>query len=115
MTPKSPRKEDFPKEWSTINATTSIERGQAGVSKPGGFQTGGVSHFLGGKVLIVWRTISGMFLVGALHRLRKRTGTTRGKSPKKIRKIQRKMDAAFLLTVGSFLLTMEPFYLQLTI
>ena len=36
-----------------------------GEAKPGGFQTGGCPTFLG-KVQIVSRTLSGLFLVGAL-------------------------------------------------
>ena len=46
-------------------------------AKPGGFQTGGVSHFFSGKVQIVSRTLSGLFLVGALNGPRKRKGTNR--------------------------------------
>ena len=62
----------------------------------GGFQTGGGFHFFREKVHIVLRTLSGLFLVGALNRLRKRKGTNRenprtipeqiGKIPEKIRK-----------------------------
>ena len=41
-----------------------------GEAKPGGFQTGGVPTF-SGKVQIVSRTLSGLFLVDAVNRLRK--------------------------------------------
>ena len=45
------------KKWEKLNR---------GVSKPGGFP------LFSGKVLIVSRTLSGLFLVGAVHRPRKR-------------------------------------------
>ena len=47
-----------------------------GEAKLGGFQTGGFPTFFG-KVQIVSRTLSGLFLVGALNRPRKRKGTNR--------------------------------------
>ena len=67
-------------------------------AKPGGFQTGGFPTF-SGKVQIVSRTLSGLFLVGAVNRLRKRKRTNRenprrvpgqiGKIPKKSGKSQK--------------------------
>ena len=64
-------------------------------AKPGGFQTGGFPTFLG-KVQIVSRTLSGLFLVRALNRPRKRKRTNRedprrvpgqiGKFPKRTKK-----------------------------
>ena len=76
-------------------------------AKPGGFQTGGFPLF-SGKVQIVSRTLSGLFLVGAVDRPRKRKGTNRenprtipsksGKSrknresPKKGKKGQKRKD-----------------------
>ena len=64
-----------------------------GVSKPGGFP------LFSGKVQIVSRTLSGLFLVGALNRLRKRKRTNRenpwtipaqiGKIPEKSGKSQK--------------------------
>ena len=47
------------------------EKLNRGVSKPGGFP------LISGKVQIVSRTLSGLFLVGALHRPRKRKRTNR--------------------------------------
>ena len=47
------------------------------VSKPGGFP------LFSGKVQIVSRTLSGLFLVGALNRPRKRKGTNRG-NPRRV-------------------------------
>ena len=41
-------------------------------SKTRGFPKGGVSHFFSGEVLIVSRTLSGLFLVGAVTRPKKR-------------------------------------------
>ena len=38
-----------------------------------------------------------------------------GRGASKLGKDQRTKDAAFVITVGSFLLTVEPSYLQLTI
>ena len=38
-------------------------------AKPGGFQTGGVSHFFGERSRLRRRPLSGLFLVGALNRL----------------------------------------------
>ena len=51
-------------------------------AKPGGFQTGAFPLF-SGKVQIVSRTLSGLFLVGALKRprFRKRKGTNRENPP----------------------------------
>ena len=51
-------------------------------AKPGGFQTRVFPTFLG-KVQIVSRTLSGLFLVGALNRPRKRKRTNR-KNPRTI-------------------------------
>ena len=54
-------------------------------AKPGGFLTGGFPTF-SGKVQIVSRTLSGLFLVGAVNRPRKRERTNRenpGESPDK--------------------------------
>ena len=51
------------------------EKLNRGVSKPGGFP------LFSGKVQIVSRTLSGLFLVGALYRLRKRKGTNRENPP----------------------------------
>ena len=50
-------------------------------AQPGGFQTGGFPTDLSGKVQIVSRTLSGLFLVGALNRPRKRERNESGKSP----------------------------------
>ena len=44
------------------------EKLNRGVSKPGDFQTGGLPTFFG-KVQSVSRTLSGLFLAGAVHRL----------------------------------------------
>ena len=49
-------------------------------AKPGGFQTRVSPTDLSGKVQIVSRTLSGLFLVGALNRPRKRKGLI-GKIP----------------------------------
>ena len=67
-------------------------------AKPGGFQTRVFPTFLG-KVQIVSRTLSGLFLVGALNRPRKRKRTNRenprtipeqiGKIPEKSGKSQK--------------------------
>ena len=46
-----------------------------------GFPNRGVSHFFSGKVQIVSRTLSGLFLVGAPKRPRKRKRDESGKSP----------------------------------
>ena len=51
------------------------EKLNRGVSKPGCFP------LFSGKVQIVSRTLSGLFLVGALNRLRKRKRDASGKSP----------------------------------
>ena len=66
-----------------------------GEAKPGGFQTRVFPTFLG-KVQIVSRTLSGLFLVGALNRPRKRKRTNRenprtipeqiGKTPERTKK-----------------------------
>ena len=67
------------KPLSGILKTSKI-RGQKsnalGEAKPGGFQTRGFPTFFG-KVQIVSRTLSGLFLVGALNRPRKRKRTNR--------------------------------------
>ena len=42
--------------------------------KAGGFPNRGGSHFFSGKVRIVSQTLSGLFLVGAVRRPRKRKG-----------------------------------------
>ena len=63
-----------------------------GVSKPGGFQTGGFPTF-SRKVQIVSRTLSGLFLVGAVNRPRKRKRTNRENArtiPEQIGKIPEK-------------------------
>ena len=67
-------------------------------AKPGGFQTVGFPTF-SGKVQIVSQTLSGLFLVGAVNRPRKRKRTNRenlrrvpgqiGKIPKKSGKSQK--------------------------
>ena len=62
-------------------------------AKPGGFQTGGFPTFFSGKVQIVSRTLSGLFLVGALNRLWKRKRTNRENPrtiPEQIGKIPQK-------------------------
>ena len=46
-------------------------------AEPGGFQTGGFPIFFWDKVRIVSRTLSGLFLVGAVNRPRKRNRTNR--------------------------------------
>ena len=52
-------------EWLLVGPThTSLLR----KAKPGGFQTGGVATFFG-KVQIVSRTLSGLFLLGAVNTL----------------------------------------------
>ena len=61
-------------------------------AKPGGFQTGGFPIF-SGKVRIVSRTLSGLFLLGAANRPRKRKRTSREnprRVPEQIRKILEK-------------------------
>ena len=56
-------------------------------AKPGGFQTR-VFPIYAGKVQIVSRTLSGLFLVGALNRPRKRTNRENPRTiPEQIRKI----------------------------
>ena len=80
---------------------TNCEKLTRGGSKPGGFP------LFSGKVQIVSRTLSGLFLVGALNRPRKRKGTNRenprrenpltipeqtGKIPKKSGKSQKRKD-----------------------
>ena len=50
-------------------------------AKPGGFQTRVFPPLFSGKVQIVSWTLSGLFLVGALNRPRKRKRTKSGKSP----------------------------------
>ena len=70
-------------------------------AKPGGFQTGGFPTFFFGKGPgIVPRTLSGLFLLGAVNRPRKRKRTNRenprtipeqiGKIPKKIGKVPKR-------------------------
>ena len=69
--------------------------------KPGGFQTGGFPF--SGKVRIVSRTLSGLFLVGAVNRPRKRQRTNRenpwtipgqiGKLPEKSGKSQKRQKS----------------------
>ena len=64
-------------------------------AKPGGFQTRGFPTFLG-KVQIVSRTLSGLFLVGALNRPRKRKRTNRenpGTIPKQIGKSRKNWES----------------------
>ena len=53
-----------------------------GEAQPGGFQTGGFPLF-SGKVQIVSQTLSGLFLVGAVHRPRKRKRTNR-ENPRRV-------------------------------
>ena len=65
-------------------------------AKPGGFQTGGFPLF-SGKVQILSRTLSGLFLVGALTRPRKRKRTNRENPrtfPEQIGKIPEKTGKA---------------------
>ena len=72
-----------PSEAGSSVASRSQLRG----AKPGGFQTGGVSLFFSGKILIVSQTL---FPIGAFNRARKIERTNRenarkkGKVPKKI-------------------------------
>ena len=69
----------------------SWEKLNRGVSKPGGFP------LLSGKVQIVSRTLSGLFLVGALNRPRKRKRTNRENPrtiPEQIGKIPEKSGKA---------------------
>ena len=64
-----------------------------GEAQPGRFQTGGVPLFFSGKVLIVLRTLSGLFFVGAFrksHRPRERGKGQIGKIPEQIGKIPEK-------------------------
>ena len=61
----------------------------------GGFQTGGFPTFLG-KVQIVSRTLSGLFLIGAVNRPRKRKRTNReipGPSPDKSEKSRKNRES----------------------
>ena len=53
-----------------------------GEAKPGGFQTGGFP-LVSGKVQIVSRTLSGLFLIGALNRPRKGKKTNR-ENPRRV-------------------------------
>ena len=72
---------------SCCHRGTLREAKRGGVSKPGGFP------FFSGKVQIVSRTLSGLFLVGALNRPRKRKKTNRGNPrtiPEQIGKIPQK-------------------------
>ena len=69
---------------------TSWEKLNRGVSKPGCFP------LFSGKVQIVSRTLSGLFLVGALNRPRKRERTNRkipGPSPSKSGKSQKNRES----------------------
>ena len=69
-------------------AVGGIERSSAG-----GFPNWGISPFFSGKVQIVSRTLSGLFLVGAFNRPRKRKGTNREdprRVPEQIGKIPEK-------------------------
>ena len=80
-------------------ATRAIFSKNGGEAKPGGFQTRVFPTDLSGKVQIVSRTLSGLFLVGALNRPRKRKRTNRenprtipeqiGKIPEKSGKSQK--------------------------
>ena len=68
----------FQQGWeieSSYETGGSWEKLNRGVSKPGGFP------IFSGKVQIVSRTLSGLFLVGALNRPRKRKSDESGKSP----------------------------------
>ena len=75
------------------NSCKANEKLNRGISKPGGFP------LFAGKVQIVSRTLSGLFLVGALNRPRKRKGTNQenprtipeqiGKIPEKSGKSQK--------------------------
>ena len=69
---------------------TSEEKLNRGVSKPGGFP------LFSGKVQIVSRTLSGLFLVGALNRPRERRRTNRENHrsiPEQIGKIPEKLGS----------------------
>ena len=78
-------------------------------AKPGCFQTGCFPLF-SGKVQIVSRTLSGLFLVGALNRLRKRKRTNRenprtipaqiGKIPGKVPKGQKRTKKEGQVQIG---------------
>ena len=99
-----------PKDINT-NSRTNVcgkicywEKLSRGVSKPGG------SHFFSGKVQIVLRTLSGLFLVGAVNRPRKRKRTNRenprrvpgqiGKIPEKIWKVPKKTRKEGQVQIG---------------
>ena len=70
-------------ERRTIFSTEGSFGFNLGEARPGGFQTGGVFALFSGKVQIVSRTLSGLFLVGALNRQRKRQGTNR-ENPRRV-------------------------------
>ena len=81
-------------EKSELREHLTTGRGILGLgeAKPGGFQTGGFPTFLG-KVQIVSQTLSGLFLVGAVNRPRKRKRTNREnprRVPEQIGKIPKK-------------------------
>ena len=103
----SQRRQDLPHPWKTVISDHGLslfywEKLNRGVSKPGCFP------LFSGKVQIVSQTLSGLFLVGALNRPRKRKRTNRenprtipeqiGKipenreSPKKDQKGQKRKD-----------------------